>query len=350
MAVCLSTILILLGPTLIGWLYPHVEPLLVTYSIQYLRLMAISCIPYSVFCAIFNCFRALGDTRSSLFLTVVINGAHLIFSMLFINVCHLGVTGSGLSYITARAIGMVLALYWLMGRHSELGVRPRHFFHFSRRLTKEIFSLGMPIAMESLLMQGGMLLVQVYLARLTTTELAAHSVANSIMNLYYTSGNALTALAGTVCGQCIGARQYELTRKYCLNFIRTGRVITLVTSAVLFACTPLLMMLYGATQQARPILWQILGLAAISVPLCWCDSYVPPMALRAAGDAMYCSVVSSVALALGRCAVGYVLTIPLGLGVPGVWIGMVLEWLGRAVVLRLRLRGERWLAVRKTAA
>ena len=349
MALILSGLLILLGPTLVGWLYPSVEPLLVTYSIQYLRLMAISCIPYSVFCSIFNCFRALGDTKSSLILTVVINGAHLMFSMLFINGLHLGVTGSGLSYITARVIGMVLALYWLMVRHNELGVRPKHFFRFTRRLTKDIFSLGMPIAMESLLMQGGMLLVQVYLARLTTTELAAHSVANSVMNLYYTTGNALTALAGTVCGQCIGAKQYELTRRYCLRFVRAGRVITLASSALLFACTPLLMQLYGATEQARPILWRVLGLAAVAVPLIWCDSYVPPMALRAAGDAMYCSVVSSVALALGRCAVGYVLTIPLGLGVPGVWLGMVLEWLGRAVVLRLRLRGQRWLASRLRA-
>ena len=342
-ALLLSGLLIVLGPTLVGWLYPRVEPLLVTYSIQYLRLVAISCIPYSVFCAVFNCFRALGDTRSSLVLTIVINGAHLIFSMLFINGLQLGVAGSGLSLITARVIGMVLALYWLMVRHNELGVQPRHFFCFTRRLTKEIFSLGAPIAMESVLMQGGMLLVQVYLARLTTTELAAHSVATSIMNLYYTPGNALTALVSTVCGQCIGAKQYELTRQYCLRFIRAGRGITLVSSALLFACTPLLMRLYQATEQAQPILWQILALAAVAMPILWCSSYVPPMALRAAGDALYCSIVSSVALGLGRCAVGYVLTIGLGLGVPGVWIGMVLEWLGRAIVLRLRLNGQRWL-------
>ena len=202
-----AALLFTLSPLLVDWLYPNVEPLLRSYSIEYMRLMCISFIPFSVFNAIFNAYRAIGDTRSSLALTVIINGLHLVFCLLFINVLKMGITGAGLSYIVVRVVGMAAALYWLLFFHNPCGVRVGHFFRFSRRVSREIVHLGVPIAMESALMQGGMLLVQIYLARLSTMEIAAHAVSNSILNLYYIPGQTLVTLASTVCGQCIGESQ-----------------------------------------------------------------------------------------------------------------------------------------------
>ena len=77
-ALTLCIVLISLSSVLVHLLYPAAEPLLVEYSIRYMRLIAISFIPYALFNAVFNSFRSLGDTRSSLFLTVVINVTHLV--------------------------------------------------------------------------------------------------------------------------------------------------------------------------------------------------------------------------------------------------------------------------------
>ena len=54
------------------------------------------------------------------------------------------------------------------------------------------------------------------------------------------------------------------------------------------------------------------------------------------------SIVSVSTLFIGRIAAGYTLTIVLGVGVPGIWLAMSLEMLIRAVVLRRRVRGEKW--------
>jgi Na+-driven multidrug efflux pump len=62
------------------------------------------------------------------------------------------------------------------------------------------------------------------------------------------------------------------------------------------------------------------------------------MILRVAGDSVYTGFCAVSALALGRCALGYLLTVPLGLGIPGVWIALVFEWCYRTVLQRLRLR------------
>ena len=298
-SILLSAMLYASAELLVGLLYPDVEPLLVEYAVRYMRLISISFVPYSVFCAIFNIFRNLGDTRSSLLLTIVINVSHLMLSMLFINGLHLGVTGSGLSYTVART--------------------------------------------------AGMLMVQVYLARLTTTDLAAHAVANSMLNLYNTTSGALNALTGTVCGQCFGARLYDLTRRYCRNLIFVGRFILLATVVVLYPFTPLLLKLYGATEQGAAIIRTALSIAVFCMPLFWCDGYIPAMVLRVAGDGVYTGAVAVAALLLGRCLLGYVLTIPMGLGVPGVWIALVFEWIFRAIALHIRFRGDRWLHIRQEA-
>ncbi len=343
-AVTLCVLLYALSSVLVHALYPAAEPLLISYSIHYMRRIAISFIPYALFNAVFNAFRSLGDTKSSLFLTIVINGIHLVCSFTFINVMKLGVTGAGLSYIVARVIGATLALVWLMLIHNEYHVQPKHLLHFSKRITKQVVSLGLPIASESALFQGGMLLVQVYLARLTTTELAAHGVANSILMLYNTTGNALTALASTVCGQCFGAAMYGMVRRYCLKFVQVGRFIVLATCLMIVPLLPALLHMYRPSEQATPIIYQCLLIATVAMPLIWCDGYVTPMALRAAGDVMFSTVVSVASLFIGRIAIGYILTIVVGLGVPGVWLGMMVEWLIRALLLRHRVKGDKWLS------
>lgn len=343
-AITLALGLLLFANVLVNLLYPAAEPLLIEYSIRYMRLIAISFIPYAIFNAIFNAFRSLGDTRSSLFLTVVINVVHLVCSFVFINLMHMGINGAGCSYIVARVIGATLALVWILFVHNEHHMRPGHLLHFSKRITRDVVSLGLPIASESALFQGGMLLVQIYLARLTTTDLAAHGVANSVLMLYGVTANAATALASTVCGQCFGAGAYALVRRYCQKLVTVGRVILLVTCCIIVPLLPLLLVMYNPSAQAKPIIYTCLMIATVAKPIIWSDSYIIPMALRAAGDVMYSTVVSVASLFVGRIAIGYLLTIVLGLGVPGVWLGMVIEWCIRAVALRMRVRGDKWLS------
>ena len=344
-ALTLGSALYALSDVLVRALYADVEPILIEYAVSYMRMMCLSFVPYSVFNALFNVLRNLGDTRSSLMLTVFINALHLVLSLLFINIMGLGVTGSGLSYVVARTAGMTLAILWILVFHNQYGVKIRHFFRFSLRVTRQIASLGMPVAVESMLIQGGMLLVQVYLARLTTTELAAYAVSNSIHMLTYTTSGALTALASTVCGQCYGAKRYDLTRQYCMNLIRVGRYALLLTSAALMAAMPALMALYHATEAGRPLIFTSLAIGLAGMPLLWGDSYIPAMTLRVAGDGVYTGAVSVISLLVARCALGYLLAIHMGIGVAGVWIALQAEMLIRAVALHLRMRGDRWMHI-----
>ena len=95
------------------------------------------------------------------------------------------------------------------------------------------------------------------------------------------------------------------------------------------------------------MMYLCLAIAAVGMPLFACDSNLTAMILRVAGDGVFTGFCAVLALALGRCALGYILTIVLRMGIPGVWIALVFEWLFRTVVQRLRMKGTRWLEGKK---
>lgn len=343
-------LLLALSEPVVHLMYPHAEPLLIEYSIKYMRLVCLSYFPYAIFDAIFHAFRSLGDTRSSLVLTVVVNVMHLVCSFIFINLFHMGIEGAGLSLIVARIAGMIIALVWLLFVRNDHHIRIRHMFHFSKRISREITRLAVPIASESLFLQGGMLMVQIYLAYLTTTELAAHGIANSYMQMYNITANTLTALAATICGQCFGAKLFDETYRYNMNLIKAGRVVMLITVFIFTPLSPIALKLYSPSAQAMPIINHCLLILSVALPTIFCDSSITPMTLRAAGDIMFPTVVSIVSLFACRLTLGYVLTITLGLGVPGVWIAMFVEWSIRAVLLRTRINSKKWVPASETTA
>lgn len=337
-----SSLLYVLGEPLVRLLYPEVEPLLTEYAVRYLKLVCLSLPPYALFCTIFNSFRSVGDTGSALLLTIVINGAHLVGSFVFINGMQLGVDGAGWSLIAARLLGVVVAVVWMFAVHNEYHLRIRDVFRYSKTVVSEIVRLGVPIASESVLLQGGMLLVQIYLAHLSTMEMAAQGVVSAIFNLFCSTSNAMISLAATVCGQCIGARHYELARKYCLKIIQAGRFVVLALTSLYLALMPLWFFLYAPSEAAKPIIFTSLLIGGCSLCIFGCDSNIIPSALRAAGDSVFPSIVSVATLFLGRIVIGYILTIELGIGVPGVWLALSCEMLVRAIVLRRRVCGDKW--------
>jgi len=339
----ITAFLYLFSTPLIAGLYPNAEQAVIDEAVSYMKAYSLSLPPYAVFCVFFSCFRSLGDAKSSLILTIVINAVHLIGSYIFINLLGLSALGSALSFLAARVIGMAFSLVWLFLKRVNLSMKIRHFFVFDRKTVRDIALLGVPFTFEQLLFQGGMLLVQRYLTSLPTSALAAHSIASSLFNLYYAFAYALTAITGAVCGQCVGAGRIELARTYAKRFVFIGRWILLASLIVIMPLTPLIMNLYSPAQEMRSAIMIALAIGAIPMPLLWCDGYILPAATRTAGDATFTSVISLLALFAGRLALGYLFTIPMGLGIWGVWIGQAAEWIIRSVTMRTRIRGDSWI-------
>ena len=332
---------------LVQLLFPNADPLVRQYAIEYLRTISLSYVPFAIFNAIFYVFRGLGDSRSSLILTIIINTTHLLCTFLFVNGLGMGVTGSALSYVVARAIGAVTAVIWLFKVSNRVHVRPRDLLHLSRDIVGPIFQLGMPLALEQVLFQAGAVLSAAYISSLSVATIAANGVANNVFNLFLTTAFALMNTATTICGQCVGAQRFDLVRSYIGSFVTAGRFVLALTVLAVAPLMPLVLMLYSPTAEALPLIYTALLIGAVPLPFVWADSNIISASIRTAGDVTYTTVASLLAMWFARVGMGYVLAIPCGLGIAGVWLGAVAEWLLRAILWHVRLRGDRWIKIKR---
>lgn len=333
------------GVDIVKFFYPSVEDAIAVKSGEYLGYMGLSLLPYSLFSAIFTAFRSLGDTKSSLILTVIINTVHLVCSFVFITMWHMGVQGAGLSFLVARIVGMAFAIVWLLRPKMDPRIKLKDFLSFDHRIFADILRLGIPLSVEQVLFQGGMLLVQTFIATLPTFQTDGHGIANSIFMLFYAFSYAMTGLAATVCGQTIGAKDLKLTRFYAKNLLWVGRFVMAGAIVVIGPLLPLVLRLFHPMTESIPYIWTAVAIGSLPMPFIWCDAFLLTSVTRAAGDSVFATAVSLIALALGRMAVGYLLTIVLGMGISGVWLGQLLEWIFRAFVFHFRFKGAHWVKV-----
>ena len=342
-AVVAAAILITFSHPIIQFLFHGVGTEVAMKAEQYLIGVSISSVFLGVYMSGFSVFRGLGETKICLRLTVLINLLHFLCSFLFINIWKLDIMGSVLALNVARFVGGGAAVWKLLSPRSVLRVEKRHMLRPDRKILRAIFSIGIPFGMEQLFMNGGSMLVQIYVARLGTTGVAANAIANSIFGMIQSAPGAVATLAVTVIGQCYGAGDRELSKRYGKSMITLSAGLSLVTLALALPCMPLILKLYQAPPETVHAIYAALAIASVCMPFFWPVSAIMPNVLRATGDAKFSSYFSLVTMWIIRVGMGYVFAISLGMGVNGVWCSMVLEWAVRSLVFWLRYRSGVWL-------
>lgn len=230
LAACI--LLVLCADPLIRFLFHGMEETILVKAEHYLIGVAISAVFLSVYMSGFAVFRGLGETKKCLHLSILINVLHFVASFVFINILKLDIMGSALSLNLARLVGGMAAVLMLISKKSSIEIRPRHVFRIDWRIQKEIFRIGIPCGMEQLFMNGGAMLVQVYIAKLGTASVAANAVSNSIFSVLY-AGTVRSCDAGCDDSWSVyrcrrekaGAplRQIHGLAVYCSGVIVTGR-------------------------------------------------------------------------------------------------------------------------------
>lgn len=341
-SIATCVLLLIVSGSAINWMFGAADALIREKATAYTIGFSISMIPFSLYNGVFAVLRGVGDTKTCLRLTVIINLIHLFASMLFLNVLKLDILGTTLSYNIARLIGGGVAVYLLVTPRGSLTVPLRELVQVDWSYQKSIFQIGIPFAAEQIFFHGGSLLVQFYISGMSNAQIAANAITNSSFGLFYSAGLSVSTLSITVVGQCIGAGDIPLAKKYGRQMILLGSFSCLISVLILGSLMPLILSLYSPHAETMPIIYQLMIIGAVPLPFVWAPSNVTPSILRAAGDANFTSVFSLLTMWVVRVGLGYLAAVPLSLGIQGVWISMGLEWVVRAVIFSIRFHGDKW--------
>jgi putative MATE family efflux protein len=309
----------------------------------YFLLTALSYPFLALYNAAASLYRAVGNSKITMIIAIVMNILNLAGNAVFIFVCKWGVMGAGLATLISRVVAAVI-LVSLLIRSRSRSISLGGIFNIQINMTmiRGILNVGVPSALESSMFQIGKILVSRIFTTFGTAAIAANAISGVINSFSFMPANAFAMAMLTIVGQCVGAGDYREARRNTAKLMKLTYVSVFILSLITFIFLNPLIGIFRLSEEARQIARQFLIIHIVMAPISWSASFTLPNALRAAGDARYCMVVATISMWIIRVVFAYLLAYPLGLGPIGVWVAMVSDWCLRAVCYILRWRSGKW--------
>lgn len=286
--------------------------------------------------------RGVGETKSSLALSFIMNLTYVLLNFLFIDVMHMGIVGMVISLNAARYLGAACAIFYLIKLDIPLHFYAPDMFHPDFAILRKIFYIGIPFAAEQLFFNGGKILTQTFIVGMGTLSMDINAITGSISGVIQIPANALSLTIVTVVGQCVGAKSITDARKFVKSFLMISSASFIVTGAIVLPLYHPIVSLFSPPASVVPTVFTILVINLIAQMLLWSISFITPSALRAAGDSKYTSIVAMLSMWLFRVVLGYMLGVVLHFGIVGVWLAMDCEWGVRGAIFYRRFLGKKW--------
>ncbi len=291
-------------------------------------------------------FRAIGNSKISMYTSLVMNVVNIGGNALLILGFGLGVFGAGIATLVARVISALVMVALLMKKDNPLCIATPGCMKPQRDVIGKILKIGIPSGVENGMFQIGKLMVSSLTATFGTAAIAANAVANSVAGFANVPGSAIGLAMVTVIGRCIGAGEKKQAKYYSRKLLGLAYMGMALTNITLFAIVHPLVSCFALSPEADAIAVQLLVSFSICAIAIWPLSFTLPNALRAAGDARYTMGVSVFSMWVFRVASSYFFAGTLGFGVLGVWIGMYVDWGFRSILFVVRYQSGRWLEKR----
>ncbi|MDE6955690.1 MAG: hypothetical protein K2P18_07985, partial [Oscillospiraceae bacterium] len=120
----------------------------------------------------------------------------------------------------------------------------------------------------------------------------------------------------------------------------------LVMSTLVVVSTPLVTRLSRMSPDSAGLTLRLVLLVSAGKLAFWVLAFTLPQGMRAAGDVRFAAGVSAASMWIFRVGLCLLLCRGFGVGLYGVWIAWLADWLCRAAVYTLRFRSGKWTGFR----
>ena len=323
--------------------FGSVEPAVLSAAETYFRFTAAS-FPFLGLYQIGAAFyRAGGNSRFPMRVSVMSNVMNIIGNAIFIFGFGWGVAGAAFSTLLSRILAAII-LFVFLRKPKQIIVMRDYRIRPDFDMIARILAIGIPSGIENSMFQFGKLAIQSSVSTLGTTAIAAQAMAIIFENINGIGGLAVGIGLMTMVGQTLGAGRKEEAKYYIVHLMDISTWVIILSCVVTFvACRPV-MWLAGMEPEAAKICYDMVIFITISKILVWVPSFIPSYGLRAAGDVRFTMIVSSLSMWITRVAMVTYLIRVCGMGPIAVWIGMASDWCVRGAFFLYRFMGGKWLS------
>ena len=327
---------------LLRLLFGSIEEAVMDNAATYLFLSALS----YPFIAMYNAgaalFRSMGNSKISMYASLMMNIVNVGGNALLIFQCNMGVAGAGLASLISRILAAVLVLF-LLGNKKNI-IRIEHWLHWKPNgaMIRNILRIGIPTGLENGMFQIGKLLVASLIATFGTASITANAVTNSACSLVFVPSSAIGLGMITVVGQCVGAGDFQQAGRYMWKLTGLSYVFMAALNIGMFFCIDPMIALYQLSAETGEIARELMIWHSVAAAVLWPAAFTLPNGLRAAGDVKFTMIVSVFSMWTFRIGFSFLIGKYLGVGVLGVWIAMFIDWIFRIALLVWRVVSGKW--------
>lgn len=345
-SVLIMALLYLGKPFVLHVVFGNIDQAVMENCNIYLLIVAAS-IP---FIALYNAgaaiYRAMGDSKTPMLMSLLMNGLNLAGNALLIYGMGMGIEGAAIPTLVSRVSAGIVMLRLLLNKKKTLHMTRLWGIRFDGRILKKVLSIGIPYGLENSMFQLGKILVLSLVATFGTVSIAANAVSNSVCTFAVLTGLATGYALSSVTAQCVGAGDMEQVRYYTKKIMAVAYVSMFLMNVSIVLLLPAIMRVYNLSPETARLASGIIIYHAVCAVLIWPASFTLSNTLRAANDAGYCMIVSVLSMWIFRIGFSYILADYFQMGVFGIWIAMTIDWSVRAVFFVVRYIRGKWQVIK----
>lgn len=295
---------------------------------------------YNAVCSV---LKGLGDSKSPLYFVGIATIINIVLDILLVGPFGMGTAGAAYATITAQGISFVISIFYLRKHKVFFSADVHKKFTLQMDKLVSILKVGLPTAIQMVVVNTAYLLVTGMLNQFGTSVSAASGVGLQINTFAgmpcWAIGQAVTAMVG----QCMGAREIKRARKVVKIGLLLNISVTLVVVIGVQVFAEQLILLFGSTS-AEVINDGVYYLrvccgvnSLIYAAMYTLDSFA--IGVGAANIAMVNALLDAVIV---RLPVSWLLAFTLNMGFPGIYYGQALSPILPAIVGFLYFQNKGW--------
>lgn len=253
---------------------------------------------------------------------------------------QLGVEGAAISTATCRAIAMIL----LCVIHFKVHI-PRFPMKFFRPMPwqelKNLLHIGIPAMSENISYCLSQVVITYFINEISNEALAARTYCHNMIMFVYLFCLSITQGGDILVGHLVGQQRHQAAYVLGNYFFRWSMIITLTGSIMLAITGENILSAFTDNEEIIKMgVWVLF--IDIFLEVGRTSNIFAGSTLRATGDVVYPFVIGVIFQWSVAVGVSYVIGIPLGFGLVGMWIGFALDENIRGVILMRRWRSGKW--------
>jgi putative MATE family efflux protein len=322
--------------------FGNIEPDVAAYANTYM-LIVFASIP---FIAIYNSgsalFRAMGNSRITMKTSMIMNAINVLGNAIGIYGLNMKVEGVAIPTLLSRVVAAVIIIVMLRNNNLPIHITKPFRYKFDKNMMRKILHIGVPNGVENSMFQLGKILLLSVAAGFGTASITANAVGNTISSFEILPGAAVGLGLITVVSHCVGAGDYEQARYYTKKLLKYTYVSLILVNACILLALPFIMDIYNLSPETVVMARQIIIFHGINACFTWPLAFTLPNTLRASNDVRFTMLVSVGSMWIFRVGFGILLAKYMNLGMFGIWVAMIIDWVIRGSFFVVRYRGHKW--------